>query len=251
METYKTDHCSVRVINDGDRHRYGTKERITYKYVAEKMMEGYNDFVYAGPANAMGAFAVANGCVRAGARCTLFLCGTHLTPQAKGFPRKTVKINLVKNNLYITHEMAEDYVKSQSERFLVPFGINDPLYKSLLRTSIEEDMKIMSLTPKRMWLAVGSGTILSILLEIFPKTEFLAVQVGKSLKIETLHDDPTVAETYRRRIKTYWSPEKFSQPAKIKPPYSSLDNYDAKIWQFVLKEGQEGDFIWNVARDFK
>lgn len=27
----------------------------------------------------------------------------------------------------------------------------------------------------------------------------------------------------------------------------SVDWYDAKLWQFVLKHGQEGDFIWNLA----
>ena len=27
----------------------------------------------------------------------------------------------------------------------------------------------------------------------------------------------------------------------------SVDWYDAKLWQFVLKHGEEGDYIWNVA----
>jgi hypothetical protein len=26
-----------------------------------------------------------------------------------------------------------------------------------------------------------------------------------------------------------------------------VDWYDAKLWQFVLKHGEEGDYIWNVA----
>ena len=29
---------------------------------------------------------------------------------------------------------------------------------------------------------------------------------------------------------------------------SSVPWYDAKLWQFVLQHGEEGDFIWNVAR---
>lgn len=246
METYKSGDRSFHVINDGKKHTYGTKERITLDYVTEKMKEGFNDFVYAGPVNAMGAFALAKGCVAAGASCTLFLSGPKLSPQAKGFPQ-SVKMNLMNDSLPVVTEIAEQYVKSNPRRFMVPFGINDPFYKSLLKASIEGDKEIMSLKPKRMWLAVGSGTILSILMEIFPDTEFHAVQVGKSLKIETLHPD---VENSQKRIITYWAPERFSHAAKIQPPYSSLLNYDAKIWQFVLKDGQDGDFIWNVARNF-
>lgn len=29
--------------------------------------------------------------------------------------------------------------------------------------------------------------------------------------------------------------------------HRSVPWYDAKLWQHVLREGQEGDFIWNVA----
>ena len=250
METYNVKQFSIHIVNEGANRLYGTKQRITSQYVAEKMKEGFREFIYAGPVNAMGAFALAKGCVDSGARCTLFLCGSRLTPQSKGFPR-SVKINLVKNNLYITHEKAEEYVKNEpSRRFMVPFGISDPLYKNLLKASIESDLKIMSIHPKRMWVAVGSGTLLSILLELFPETEFHAVQVGKTLKLETLHEDPSVIEKYRERVKIYWSPEKFSKPAVHQPPYSSLINYDAKVWQFVLEGGQEGDYIWNVARNF-
>jgi len=49
----------------------------------------------------------------------------------------------------------------------------------------------------------------------------------------------------QKRITLYTAPEKFTQSAQTRPPYSSLLNYDAKVWQFVLDE----DYIWNVAGD--
>lgn len=249
MQSYTLPFGTISVLNDGLKYQYGTKERIIKTYIQFRMQEGYSEFVYAGPVNAMGAFALAKGCIEAGAYCTLFLCGQYLPAQAKQFPN-SVKIHLIHNNLAAVTETAENYAKSDStrfKRFIVPFGINDPLYKSLLKESIANDQIVKTIKPKRIWLAVGSGTILSILCELFPTTEFHAVQVGKSLKIETLSSDSDIVENYRKRIKVYWSPEKFTQPAIILPPYSSLANYDAKVWQFVLSEGCDGDIIWNVV----
>ena len=249
MDVCTIDKGIIYIINEGNKYTYGTKQRITSTYVANKIKEGYNELIYAGPVNAMGAFALARGCIDNGIKCTLFLVGNKLSPQALEFP-DMVTIHLMKMDLHNASIIAEKYVKDNSQRFLVPFGINDHMYKNLLKISIENDDEIMSLNPKRIWIAVGSGTLLSILLEIFPNTIFHAVQVGKSLNVEELHDDPRIVDQYRKRIYIYWAPEKFNKPAKIKPPYSSLINYDAKIWQFVLKYGQDKDFVWNVARDF-
>lgn len=234
IDKYSVGDRSFYVVDDGKKYEYGTKQRITTEYVTKRMKEGFTDFVYSGPVNAMGAFALAKGCCEAGAKCTLFLCGSHLTPQSRGFT-SNVKIRLVKNSLQVTTELAENYIKSHKNCFLVPWGINDKLYISLLKTSIQADLTI---NPQRIWLTVGSGVILSILLDLLPQTQFHAIQVGKALKFT------------HERVTTYWAPEKFSHPAKIHPPYSSLLNYDAKVWQFVLEHGIDSDVIWNVARNY-
>mgnify|MGYP001351197581 CR=1 FL=1 len=49
------------------------------------------------------------------------------------------------------------------------------------------------------------------------------------------------------RTTMYVAPEQFNDDAHNLPPYSSTRNYDAKLWQFVKKYGDNGDFIWNVA----
>ena len=64
------------------------------------------------------------------------------------------------------------------------------------------------------------------------------VQVGKSV---------IVPKNLKDRIKLWWSPQKFNEIPKILPPYKSIKNYDAKVWQFVLQHGVSGDYIWNVA----
>ena len=42
---------------------------------------------------------------------------------------------------------------------------------------------------------------------------------------------------------------RFNEKANIKPPYDSIIKYDAKLWEFVLKYGKDGDYIWNVGKD--
>lgn len=93
--------------------------------------------------------------------------------------------------------------------------------------------------PKRLWLVCGSGTVLSALRNIWPKTHFLIVQVGHEI-------DEKILNGLEKTV--YIASEKFTQPAIENPPYPSNENYDAKLWKFVKEHGQDGDCIWNVAR---
>ncbi len=45
------------------------------------------------------------------------------------------------------------------------------------------------------------------------------------------------------------APEKFWERALVLPPYPSVSTYDAKVWQFVLEHGNDGDYVWNVGKD--
>jgi hypothetical protein len=247
----------VTVVNDGVKFPFGTKQRIASNYITLKIAEGYQEFIYAGPSTAMGAYALANGCVEQSVRCTLFLTGPFIPPQGQGFPENLVTINLLHTDLATTDQTAREYVGADPTRLLVPFGLNDPLYKDLLRTSLFEDPDLAflwtdQLNDKRMWLAAGSGVLLSILLELLPQTHFMVVLTGKTVYLDQLTSDPQLQAEYQNRL-TFFDAreyEKFTQPAEFPPPYSSLLNYDAKIWRFVLQSGQDGDLIWNVARDY-
>jgi hypothetical protein len=63
---------------------------------------------------------------------------------------------------------------------LLPFGLDDELFKSSLHHRIEQ-ANIENIYPKRMWLVAGSGVLLSTFSRIWPKTKFLVVQVGKKI----------------------------------------------------------------------
>jgi hypothetical protein len=81
---------------------------------------------------------------------------------------------------------------------------------------------------------------LKALHQIWPDTTFLVVQVGKSIPEAILEGIHHVL---------YEAPESFYALAELPPPYSSVRKYDAKVWRFVLANGQNGDWIWNVGKD--
>jgi len=92
---------------------------------------------------------------------------------------------------------------------------------------------------KRMWLVVGSGTVLSVLQRVLPNTLFFGVQVGREVKDDEVYD--------KSRLTLYVSSYKFYDKYKGKQYYNSLMNYDAKVMEFVEKYGESGDYVWNVA----
>jgi hypothetical protein len=151
---------------------------------------------------------------------------------------------------------ASDYVtrKNQTEpnkTFLIPFGLDSDDYNEILESQLRKAIPEDFPTPKTLWLTVGSGTILRVLGKIWPNTQFMPVQVGKKL-----WEDQYTPDLWKRiggysRIEKLKAPQKFFEPVsrKLRPPYPSVASYDAKVWQHILQEGEEGDFIWNVAKD--
>ena len=80
--------------------------------------------------------------------------------------------------------------------------------------------------------------VLTVLQNIWPSTTFMCVQVGKTVWPDQLRDG---------KDKLYVAPEFFPVTAELQPPYDTIPWYDAKLWQFFIKDGKDGDYIWNVA----
>lgn len=223
----------VHVIRD-DLLLAGTKQRALYPLLASHKDD---EFVYAGPTTGAGQLAVAYCTKLLGRNATLFLQGPSALSELSR--KYGAKIHL-HNKLYECQQAAQEYVKSRKGARLLPFGLECDEFTSLL----EQQLRICTckIQPRRMWIVVGSGTLLRVLARIFTSTIFLAVQVGK--KIWEDQFEPQVWT----RISIFVAPQKFfdAVPAKLAPPYSSCATYDAKIWQFVLQYAQNDDYVWNV-----
>jgi len=122
--------------------------------------------------------------------------------------------------------------------YVIPFGFHCDEYEELLFIQLKKHYNKLKHI-KRLWLVVGSGTILRVLQRLLKDTLFFGVQVGRTVKDEEIYD--------KNRLELYISSYKFYQdyPEKIK--YNSMMSYDAKVLEFVKKFGKSGDYIWNVA----
>jgi hypothetical protein len=93
-----------------------------------------------------------------------------------------------------------------------------------------------------IWVVYGSGTLYKTLIQILDKAIFHLVEVGKKITYVRKQD-----KIYESKMGFYQEPEK-----EFLPPYDTIKSYDAKIWQFLVKniDKYEGDtYVWNVGKE--
>ena len=140
---------------------------------------------------------------------------------------------------YVEEQVGKNGVRAE----LLEFGGLQNAFVHLMYLQIKACLppQLLENPPKRLWVTVGSATLFSVLRLIWPDTHFLCVQVGHWVDEELLKN---------ASFELFIAPEKFFEPATQPPPFDSNLNYDAKMWQFIEKHGQHGDWIWNVAGNF-
>jgi hypothetical protein len=222
----------------------GTKQRMIQGIIESN--PNYSEYVYAGPIYGYAQIALAYVGSLMNKKITIFVETKNplyqLTNQAKlyGANIMNVKINAT---LKEVQQASEEYVKNNKSICLLPFGLHNDEYIKLLACQIKKAFKkylLLNAEPKRLWLVAGSATLLNALYIVFPNTYFNIIQVGR-----TVWDD-LIDKT---RTKLYISDEKFYNKSEFLPPYPSVATYDAKLWKYVLKDGIDGDYVWNVAKD--
>jgi len=215
----------------------GTKER-GIEFFRKIKNDGYKEIVTCGTTYGYGQVAAAYCCKQIGLLCTIFLPETfprtHMTNLAIELGANVVDICGHPTVGKLTNNAAK-YSSDNSFRKLLNVGLDDPDFIQALSDNI--NINKGNINPNRMWLAAGSGTLLRALHKVFPNCHFCVVQVGRHIYSDILKG---INHTI------YKCSQSFKENAKILPPYTSLENYDAKIWQFVTKHGQNGDYIWNV-----
>lgn len=237
------DKKKFNLIDDGDLFG-GSKIRVLSKIV-KNIKE--KEIVYAGPDSGMAQIAISLIGMLNNKKVTMFVNtykDLELKPYLVEFGMKYLKTNYMfadiekGRTLKETHEAAEKYIEEdKNNRYLFSFGLKDEETVKLFEDILKEALVNVK-APERLWLVVGSGMILKVLQNIWPSTQYMCVQVGKTVYPDQLRDG---------KDKLFVAPEFFSNIAKLQPPYNTIPWYDAKLWQFVVKYGKEGDYIWNVA----
>jgi hypothetical protein len=230
----------------------GTKQRFLYQYIS---MISQDEIIYAGPEGGLGHVALALVSFIYQKQAVIFCNGTW-KPNSTSHPLIDLSIGfnaIIKReydledytSLKQAQERAQEYVdENESNRFLLPFGLrSDPselpfqCFRSAIISSLPNIFQYY--IPVRLWLAAGSGFLLTVLHSLWPSTTFMIVQVGKKIPKDLL-DSITSYELFI-------APESFGENAVYPPSYETIPWYDAKIWRFILLYGMDGDFIWNVG----
>jgi len=119
------------------------------------------------------------------------------------------------------------------------FGFNFQIYKTILYKKLYKYIDPLKNNIRRLWIVIGSGTVLFTLQKLLPNTLFLDVQIGRDVKSEEIFD--------AKRLTLYKSSYKLYEKYNGTIPYTTESTYDAKVLEFVEQFGEPDDYIWNVS----
>ena len=215
----------LRIVRD-DYLLGGTKTRAIHLLFDERQ-----EYVYAGPCQGYAQVALAHACQKHGKRGTLF-CAKRSELHERTCMALDAGARLVEvpnGYLSVVKAHARNYCNS-SGAVLLPFGLAD----ERMIEGIAAAARTIDPAPAEVWSVAGSGTLSLALQRAWPEAVVNAVVIGMS-------------HTAIGRARLWTAPEKYEQRAKQPPPFPSCDNYDAKLWRFVISHASKGALVWNVA----
>lgn len=194
----------------------------------------FAEFVYATPAQGFAQIALSAACKLYGKDATLFVAKRN-TLHERTRVAQSLGANIIEVPMGFLSNIsakARVYASARVSRFLVPFGLDDPIFIQALsdhaRAAVKSD-------PPEVRCAAGSGVLTRALQKAFPSAKHYAISVGANSNF----GNATVIK----------AGVPFDRDAKIKPPFDSCANYDAKVWAFMKERAQPGALYWNVAGD--
>lgn len=148
----------------------------------------------------------------------------------------------------VRKKRAQDYAAQQNKKKpgstrLFALGADEPIFEETLLKELKLALPSGFRAPKRVWVAVGSGVLMRVLGQLWPNTMLLGVEVGMQQSASEI-----LGTQRAKKSKIYIEEElSFDKETKDLPPWPSVANYDAKLWKYIKKYGQQGDLVWNVA----
>lgn len=260
VEMAATKHARICIVRE-DVLEGGTKQRAAAPYLAHKIKNGARNFVYASPFAGFAQVALAQAARACGAKLQLF-CEALPASFSNGSTRSELRSHeftkLAESfganvRLFPTLDLAKaaasEFERMNEEYLQVPLGLDDPVFRTLMRTSLSAEwnwLKSTSNLPVRnLWVSFGSGTLAGILAEIVgPSTKVIAVDVGVLEK-----NDKRISRIRNLSNVEYVRLEMpFAAKAGSLPPCPSNLHYDAKLWELINENAAQYDVWWNVAR---
>ena len=232
----------------------GTKERACTPYLQKQIQKGFSQFVYASPFAGFAQVALAASADVLKTKALIFCekVPDKNRPEFHEFSKLAqsygAEIRLC-DSLQAAEMQAEEYRLQRNSVLKIPLGFDCDDFRDYLQIALNIQWNILenqiSREPKRLWVSLGSGTLLKTLRKVVPlQIQICAVNVhvlsGSDLRIE--------ASAQLQNVIIFSAPEEFREQSKFHPPITSNIHYDAKVWQFVSRHAGNDDIWWNVAR---
>lgn len=224
-----TQHEGIYVVRD-DLIKGGTKRAFV-----GKLIYGYEEVVYASPVYGGAQIAIAHAAKDLGIKATI-ICAKRKKPHARTLEAKNAGAKVIQvptGYLSNIKSKARKYCE-MSGAYLLPFGLESQLAFTAIAARAAKVQKLVGELDE-VWCVAGSGVLARGLQLGLDAKKFNCVQIGR-----TLHQSD-VGEAH-----VYIHPFDFSKDAKINPPFPSCSNYDAKAWEYVIKQGKGKRLFWNV-----
>lgn len=216
----------------------GTKRRAVHVF-----MDDGDELVYASPAQGYAQLALAHGRLDNNIKwadvdfhhrkLTIFVAQRKelhpLTKQAHRLGAEIIQVPM--GFLSNVTAKAKQYVSQTPGAVLLPFGLKDERFINALADAMWNIS--IRIQPSELWCVASSGTLASAMRLAWPGVPLNCIQVGHKVDISN--------------INLHVAPERYEQPAKIKPPFPSCINYDAKAWRFIIDNACPGALFWNVG----
>lgn len=220
-----TEHEDFRVVRD-DLVPGGTKARAL-----QVLFGKAQEYVYASPVYGYAQIALAHTAKAHGKTATVF-CAKRNSLHPRTLAAKEAGANIVEipcGYMSVVSARARNYCTLTGAQ-LLPFGLDD--YRFI--TALADVIRKVDAQPEEVWCAAGSGVMCRALQLAWPNARMFAVAVGAP--------NPNVGNAT-----VFKAEEPFEKDARVRPPFPSCSNYDAKVWCFMREHAAHGALFWNVA----
>ena len=226
----------------------GTKSILANEII--KQNKDKKEFIYASPVYGGFQIALSLYCKLYNKQAVIF-CARHKIKHKNTLICKQLGAKIVEiypGYLSVVQHRALEYSNKSDDRYYINFGAyseqNIRLLVKRTQKVIEKWRKnphrssLRSQEPDEIWVAVGSGTLLTAILQATKKTHVYGVQVGADVDIK----DPRVT------ILKYNKP--FEYESRFETPFESMAHYDRKAFEMLIqKRGynpKKNILFWNV-----
>jgi len=239
---------NIRVVRD-DLLKGGTKQRGLVPLLKDLPQK---EFVMPAANDGLGQVALAHSAALLGKLGTSFVAGRQRESKATQLARRLGGnvIGVHPGYMTVRTARAREYTNKRNKARpgstkLFELGVDDPDFEKSLLKELKLAIPKGFRKPRRVWVAVGSGLLMRVLGQLWPDAKLIGVQMGMRQPITNILDAQRAKNAKIYVEENY----KFEKPTKDRPPYPAMASYDAKLWSWIKRYGQEGDLVWNVGID--